>query len=199
MYPPIRTLIYGRPYMDVHIWTPYKYIYERTYMGAHILTPIYGSDIYICRQKISKKFFVHIWFKLKGRIRPYMNHIRPYMDRDFLAWHVYGCPYMDMSVYGSIYGPLSLCDVPNARSHAFTCTHTYSPLDHSHSHTITLDTLTHTLILTLSLTHMHSHALPPSHVLPYSLSHSHWHALTRTPSLTHARTHTHMHLHALPH
>ena len=111
MYPPIRTLIYGRPYMDVHIWTPYKYIYERTYMGAHILTPIYGSDIYICRQKISKKFFVHIWFKLKGRIRPYMNHIRPYMDRDFLAWHVYGCPYMDMSVYGPIYGPLSLCDV----------------------------------------------------------------------------------------
>ena len=47
---------------------------------------------------------------LKGRIRPYMNHMHAHPTCNFLAWHVYGCPYMDMSVYGHIYEPLFLCD-----------------------------------------------------------------------------------------
>ena len=64
--------------MDVHIWTS---IYGHPYMYTHIWAHIYGSPYMVqvkilCRQKKFKKFFVSYRIKLKGRIRPYMNHMR---------------------------------------------------------------------------------------------------------------------------
>ena len=109
--------IYGRSDMDVHICT---FIYGHPYMYTHIWTSIYERPYMVqvkilCRQNKIQKKFGSYRIKLKGRIRPYMNHMRAFGNFqvwvNFGVWHVYGGPYMDMSVYGSIYEPLFLCDV----------------------------------------------------------------------------------------
>ena len=132
--------IYGRPYMDVHIWTS---IYVCTYRWARIGVFIYGwpymithIGTHLCKKIPSRipnllapitplyvhpymytPMWTHTW-------QPYMyTHIctsiyeRPYMDT------LYVCPYMDVHIWPFIYGHPYM----NTRIWTHLYVHTYMP------------------------------------------------------------------------